>query len=99
MIYWHFIAQWYIYTVHGQSFSLMESWTGGCNIIVDHFREILHNLKGYEVSTRPNVRSVNQWDDQRNLLHNLHPLKGKMFERSMHFFLIESMDATFMMMS
>ncbi len=69
-----------------QSFSLMETLTGGCNIKVDRFRQILNNLKGYECSTRPNVRSTNQWDDQRNLLHNLHPLEGKMFERSMHFF-------------
>jgi hypothetical protein len=49
------------------------------------FRQFIGTLL-HECSTRPNVRSTNQWDDQRNLLHNLHPLEGKMFERSIHFF-------------
>jgi hypothetical protein len=69
-----------------QTFSVMETLTGSCNLKADQFREILHNLKGYECSTRVNNRTDSQWDDQRNLLHNMYSLEQKMFEKSIHFF-------------
>jgi hypothetical protein len=69
------------------TFSIMETITGGSNVKIDRFREILHNfLRGYECSSRSNTASTQTWDDQRNLLHNLHPLEQKMFERSIHYF-------------
>ncbi len=68
------------------TFSIMETITGGSTIKVDRFREILHNLRGYECSSRSSTRTSVEWDDQRNLLHNLHPLEQKMFERSVNYF-------------
>jgi hypothetical protein len=68
------------------TFVLMETLTAGSNCKLDRFREILHNLKGYECSTRSTVGSQGRWDDQRNLLHNPHPLEHFFFERSINFF-------------
>ncbi len=68
------------------TFSIMETITGGSNLKVDRFREILHNLRGYDCSSRSTTTSAFEWDDQRNLLHNLHPLEQKMFERAVHYF-------------
>jgi hypothetical protein len=68
------------------TFVLMETLTAGSNCKLDRFREILHNLKGYECSTRSTVGSQGRWDDQRNLLHNPHPLEQFFFERSINFF-------------
>jgi len=68
------------------SFDLMEKLTGCANVKLDRFREILHNIKGYDCSNRKEHRTSDQWSDQRNLLHNLHPLEQKMFERSTDLF-------------
>jgi hypothetical protein len=68
------------------SFDLMEKLTGCSNVKLDHFREILHNIKRYGCSNRKEHRTSDQWSDQRNLLHNLHQLEQKLFERSTDLF-------------
>jgi hypothetical protein len=65
---------------------LMETLTAGSNCKLDRFREILRNLRGYDCSTRGTAATQGPWDDQRNLLHNLHLLEQKPFERSINFF-------------
>jgi hypothetical protein len=47
-------------------FSLMDQLTSGAAMNKDRFREILHNLKGYDCRNRAGGSST--WDDQRNLL-------------------------------
>jgi hypothetical protein len=64
----------------------MDTINARLNCKLDKFRKILHNLRGYECRTRATVGTQGRWDDQKNLLHNLHPLEQKIFERSISFF-------------
>jgi hypothetical protein len=81
------------------TFSIMKTLTGSCNVKADWFRKILHNLKGYECSTRGNDRTDSQWDDQRSLLHNMHPLEQKSLRKQFTSFLIVILVVLSMMMS
>lgn len=46
------------------TFFIMETITGGSNVKVDRFREILYNLRGYECSKIFPTRITQEWDDQ-----------------------------------
>jgi len=68
------------------SFSVMNSLSNGGVMKQDRFKEILCHLKGFCSGSQNSLALSHTWDDQRNLLKNLHPLETRMFERSVCFF-------------
>ncbi len=65
-------------------FSVMDTLTGGEAMNLPRFKEILRHLRGTDPLFRDG--STGQWNDQRNLLGQMHPLEKMVFERSLHYF-------------
>ncbi len=62
----------------------MDTLTGGEAMNLPRFKEILRHLRGTDPLFRDG--STGQWNDQRNLLGQMHPLEKMVFERSLHYF-------------
>jgi hypothetical protein len=68
------------------TWSLLESLTNKNIMSRERFNVVLQNLRGFEVLGRSVDYSSLEWKDQKDLLHNLHFLEDKMFERSKQIF-------------
>jgi len=68
------------------SFELMNSLSNGGVMKHERFKEILHHLKGFDCGNEKNPALSHSWDDQRNLLRNIHPFETRSFERTIYYF-------------
>jgi hypothetical protein len=67
------------------SFELMNSLSNGGVMKHKRFKEILHHLKGVDCGNENNPAFSHSWDDQRNLLRNIHPFGTRIFERPIYY--------------
>ncbi len=71
-----------------QSWSIMNLCTGGQQMCMERFIQVVSNLRGYDMRRRIIQGQQDRWINQRNTLDHLHALEKKVFERSVEFFLI-----------
>jgi hypothetical protein len=62
------------------SFELMNSLSNGGAMKHGRLKEILCHLKGFDGGNEKNPSLSHSWDDQHNLLRNIHPFETRIFE-------------------